>query len=89
MPHTIFNINNPFTRTYIQGATPSITQNMHNSVVKHNRSISSKYKKVLNKKMSLRKYNPNEDIETLKEFSDIIDFSVPEELIRCLKLMKY
>jgi len=33
--------------------------------------------------------NLNEDIETLKEFFDIIDFSVPEELIRYLKLMKY
>jgi hypothetical protein len=34
------------------------------------------------------KDNPNEDIQTLKESFDKIEFQVPEELTRYLKFMK-
>ena len=34
------------------------------------------------------KYDPSEDLKILKRVFDIIDFSVPEELIKYLKVMK-
>jgi len=33
--------------------------------------------------------NPNKDIETLKESSYIIEFLVPEDLVRYMNFMKY
>jgi hypothetical protein len=34
------------------------------------------------------KYDPSEDMKILKKVFDIIDLSVPEELIKYLKVMK-
>jgi hypothetical protein len=34
------------------------------------------------------KYDPSEDMKMLKKIFDIIDLSVPEELIKYLKVMK-
>ena len=56
--------------------------------MKRGRPIGSKYKNPQIRKGAKMKNNPNEDVETLKELSNIIDFKVPEELIRYLKFMK-
>jgi hypothetical protein len=42
--------------------------------MKRGRSIGSKYKNLQTRKEVKRKNNSNEDVETLKELSDIIDF---------------
>ena len=56
--------------------------------MKRGRPIGSKYKHPRTRKGAKMKDNPNEDVEALKELSDMIDFYVPEELIRYLKFMK-
>ena len=42
--------------------------------MKRDRSIGSKYKNPRTRKGAKRKDNSNEDVETLKELSDMIDF---------------
>jgi hypothetical protein len=42
--------------------------------MKRGRSIGSKYKNLQTRKEVKRKNNSNEDVETFKELSDIIDF---------------
>ena len=42
--------------------------------MKRGRLIGSKYKNPQTRKGAKRKDNPNEDVETLEELSDMIDF---------------
>jgi len=57
--------------------------------MKHGRPISSKYKKPRTRKGVERKDNSNDDVETLKESHDVIDFYVLEELIHSRDLALY
>ena len=58
------------------------------TTLKCGRSIGSKDKNPQIRKEANLKYDPSEDMKILKRTFDIIDLSVPEELIKYLKVMK-
>lgn len=58
-------------------------------LLKHGKLVGSKNRNLQTRKWAFKKNDPSENVKILKESSDIIDISVPKQIVKYMKIIYF